>query len=313
MTSKTKVIWTLKEFTTILRSRQLNKYDCNLGVSGKRGDGKSTFLFKIFNSFKKEGFKQERHQVYSRDDVLKLLANEKFGFCWDDEAINSGYKRDFQQTGQKDLVKVVTNYRDNYNIYGSALPFFYSLDKDLRELIFVHVHIIERGVGVVLLPLTDQIHASDPWDTKANIKIEQRESARIKKNPNLKFRYHKLTTFAGYIYFGDMTVKQRKKYEDIKKAKREKNFRLEDKTPEMSWRERIYDLLLEGKLTKDGLVQACLGQGEKYTNVLAKLNMMLKNNGEVKTVKDYYRKGTMKSLNSKTKGGINDLVPTLSP
>src|SRR4030042_2467296 len=130
----------------------------------------STIISKIFNSFKKEGFNQRKHQVYARKDVINLLACQQFGYCWDDEAINSGYKRDFQNKGQKDLIKIITNYRDNHNIYASALPFFYSLDKDLRDLIFLHLHVIERGVAVLFLPLSDQIHTQDQWDTKNNIK-----------------------------------------------------------------------------------------------------------------------------------------------
>ncbi len=310
--SKSKVIWSLKEFTQVLRERQLNKFDCNMGISGKRGDGKSTFLFKIFNSFKKDGFKQEKNQVYSQKDVIDLLANQYFGFCWDDEAINSGYKRDFQNAGQKTLVKVVTNYRDNYNIYASALPFFYSLDRDLRELIFVHVHIAERGVAVILLPLTDQIHASDPWDTKANIKVEERESARLKKNPNLNFRYHKFTTFAGYIFFGPMTPKQEKHYKEIKSRKRSKNFGLEKKEEELDFKERCYKLLIEGKLTNDGLLQACLVEGRKYSSMLSELNRLLKDNGETRTAKDFFQITVIKPLNSNVKGAIDKIVPHFS-
>ena len=41
MVSKSKIIWTLKELTTCIRERQLNKYDANIGVSGKIGDGKT--------------------------------------------------------------------------------------------------------------------------------------------------------------------------------------------------------------------------------------------------------------------------------
>lgn len=310
MDSKTKVIWTIKEFTEVLRKRQLNKFDCNMGVSGKRGDGKSTFLFKIFNSFKKDGFIQEKHQVYEQKHVIGNLANQQFSFCWDDEAINSGYKRDFQNSGQKTLVKVVTNYRDNYNIYASALPFFYSLDKDLRELIFVHVHIIERGIAVILLPLTDQIHASDPWDTKANIKIEEREYARMKKITGSTFRYHKFTTFAGYIYFGPMTKKQENYYRSIKQSKRHKSFGIESDDEQQDFKHRCYKLLIEGKLTKDGLIQACQLENKLYTSVLTELNRMLKNKGETKTVKDFYRTTVISSVHNNLMGGISDIVPT---
>ena len=257
--SSNKIVWSLKELTAVLRQRQLNKFDCNIGVSGARGNGKSTILFKIFNSFKE--FDQHKQQVYAQKEVIDLLARNMFGFCWDDEAINSGYKRNFQQAGQKVLVQIITNYRDNYNIYASALPFFYSLDKDLRELIFMHIHIIERGLAVILLPLTDQIHSQDPWDTANNIKIEQKEYQRMKKNPDNKFRYYKLSTFAGYIYFGDMTEKQREIYDKIKKEKRNRNFEksgvLNSAAESIPWKVKVYKLLLEGKLTKNGLIQSC--------------------------------------------------------
>lgn len=308
--STSKVVWSIKEFCEVLRKRQLNKFDVNMGVSGRRGDGKSTFLFKIFNSFKDDGFDMEKHMEYSQKAVTSLLANQRFGFCWDDEAINSGYKRDFQGAGQKILIKVVTNYRDNYNIYASALPFFYSLDKDLRELIFVHVHIIERGVAVILLPLDNQIHASDPWDTKANIRIEERESRRIKKNPDLPFRYHKFTTFAGYIYFGPMTAKQEKKYKKIKAIKRSKNFGLENESEKLDFKQRCFKLLIDGKLSNDGLLSACLIEGRKYTSMLAELNRMLKNNGETKTAKDFFQTTAKKGINNNLRGAIKDLVPT---
>lgn len=316
MASTNKIVWSVKELTAILRQRQLNKFDCNLGVSGKRGDGKSTLLFKFFNSFKNEGFDQKKQQVYSQKDVIDLLAKQTFGFCWDDEAINSGYKRNFQQAGQKALVQIITNYRDNYNIYASALPFFYSLDKDLRELIFMHIHIIERGLAVILLPLSDQIHSQDPWDTMNNIKIEQKEYQRMKRDPNATFRYYKLSTFAGYLYFGDMTSKQREFYEEIKKEKRNRNFEkagILNNAESVPWKVKVYNLLLEGKLTKNGLIQSCLLEGEKYTNVISSLNQMLKDKGVIdKTVGDFLIRDDKQAFHNKNRGEITDLVPDIT-
>jgi hypothetical protein len=309
---KSEIRFSIKEITAALRERQLNQYDANIGVSGARGDGKSTFLFKIFNSFKKDGFRNRKHQVYSQDDVKNLLANQKFGYCWDDEAINSGYKRDFQKVGQNELIKVVTNYRDNYNIYGSALPFFYSLDKALRELIFMHVHIAERGLGVMLLPLEGQIHSQDPWDTITNKKIETKENERLKRSSRVRFRYHKFTTFAGYIYFGPMSKKQEEKYKRIKEEKRGKVFEsLQEKGKPKNFMEKLYGLLIEGKLTKNKMETACLMEGKKYSVALSTLNMMLKNDGEPRTVTDFIKKEAEKS-NSNLHPQISNLVPNFS-
>lgn len=311
MASKSNVIWTLKELTICIRKRQLNKYDANIGVSGKRGDGKSTLLFKVFNSFKNSGFKQEKHQEYSREKIINLLANQKFSFCWDDEAINSGYKRDFQVKAQKDMIKIITNYRDNFNIIGSAIPFFYSLDKDLRELIYLHIHIIERGLAVLLMPLESSVHATDPWDTKTNIKIEQQENQRLKRNPNVKFRYHRFTTFAGYLYFGPMTPKQERKYLEIKGRKRALALNIEGVEEVLDFNQKIYKALMEGKVTQEALQSMCLIEGKKYSSVTTMLNIMLRDNGVGKTVKDFLIKKPTNNVNSNHKGQINDLLPDL--
>ncbi len=309
MRHKSAVKWSIKELTECLRERQKNKFDSNIGVSGKRGDGKSTFLFKIFQSFRKEGFRPHLHQVYSQDDVKNLLCNQKYGFCWDDEAINSGYKREFQKVGQIELIKVVTNYRDNFNIYGSALPFFYNLDKALRELIFMHVHIVSRGIGVILLPLEGQIHSQDPWDTRTNQAIEMKENARLERNPDAKFRFYKLTTFVGFVFFSPMTKKQEERYLKIKEKKRARLFEhLDKKNRPKTFMESLYDFLLRGELTKEGMAQSCLMNGKRYSTVLSTLNKMLKDNGNPKSLTDYIKKSAW-NPSAKFNEQITELVP----
>ncbi len=314
MASKANTIWTLRELTECLRERQMNKFDVNLGVSGKRGEGKSTVLFKIFNAFKSEGFNPKLHQEYSRDKIIKLLATQQFGFCWDDEAINSGYKRDFQNRGQKELIKIVTNYRDNYNVYGSALPFFYSLDVDLRELIFLHIHVIQRGIAVLLMPIDGSVHSKDPWDTYTNQKIEQQENKRLERSPDAKFRYHRFTTFAGYLYFGDMTQKQRKVYEKIKKEKRALAFNISEDIPQvLDFNQKIYKALIDRGLSKNSIKEMCLMEGKKYSAVTALINTRLKDEGKGKTMTDYLLDNKNKGVNSKIEDGITNLVPDFSP
>lgn len=310
MTGKSSVRWRIKELSECIRKRQRNKFDANIGVSGARGNGKSTFLFKIFNSFKKEGFNPRKHQVYSQNEVIGLLSDQKFSYCWDDEAINSGYKRDFAKVGQIQLIKTITNYRDNFNIYGSALPFFYSLDKALRELIFMHVHIIERGLGVILLPLEGQIHSQDPWDTITNKKIEEKENRRLERNPDARFRYHKLTTFAGYVYFTPMTKKQELKYLMIKDMKRRKEFENQRIIKPKSFIEKLYDYMKEGKLTREMLMHSCYIEGAKYSSVLSTLNGMLKDDGVIdKSVKDFLKVSL--DSNSKIQEQIKSMVPDI--
>lgn len=304
--------WSVSNIADILKQRQVNEFDGNIAVSGDRGNGKSTIICKIF--YKLGGFKPKKHQVYSREKIIHLLKYSQFGKCMDDEAINSGYKRDFQNKGQQELIKILNAYRDNYNIYASAIPNFFSLDKDLRDLYFLHLHVIERGIAILHMPLQGRLYSQDRWDSKHNAKIEEKWSKRYQKDPNFKPAYHKLSTFRGYLFFNDLTKKQRELYKDVKKIERDKAFltdkeKLDDK--ELSWIQKVYNMLMTGKLTKDGLLQACLVENKKYSVINSTLNQMLTDNGEKQTLMNYLDVTKDDTIHSKTNGEVNQLIPAI--
>ena len=268
--------WSIKNIVKILKDRQQNEFDGNIAVSGDRGNGKSVLLCKIFYRF--NIFNPWKHQVYSRDEVIKLLKGSQYGICMDDEAINSGYKRDFQNKGQQELIKIITAYRDNFNAYGSAIPNFFNLDKDLRDLYFLHLHVIERGLAVVHMPTQGKLYSQDRWDAKYNATVEGKWSKKLQENPNFKPPYHRLTTFRGYLFFEDLTDKQKKLYKEIKRTKRAKAFLTDkekmDKT-EMSWINKVYNMVLEKKLTINEFKKVCLLEGKKYNTVRITLSKKL--------------------------------------
>ena len=303
--------WSMKELREVLRARQKNQYDVNLGITGRRGDGKSTMIYKLLIGFK--DFNPDKHLVYQRDHVIKLLKSQKFSFCFDDEGINSGYKRNFQNKAQQELIKDVTAYRDNFNIYATAIPFFYSLDKDLRELIFLHIHIIERGIAVLFLPIAESIHQNDPWDTKNNAKLEEKWQRKKQDNSNFKFPYHKLSTFAGYLFFGDLTDKQRTNYLRIKQEKRHEAFLGEqeiEKKEEIDGYEKMVQMVLDDKLTKDSLFAVCEAQNKRYSTVMSQMNRLLKDKGINKTVKKIWDEKKKERFHSTTNDQILSLVPS---
>lgn len=296
--------FSIKDIVEILKARQKNEFDGNIVVSGNRGDGKSTLISKIF--FRFDGFNSWKHQVYSRDDVINLLKNQKYGLCWDDEAVNSGYKRDFQNKGQQELIKMVTMYRDNFNVYASAIPSFFSLDRDLRDLVFLHIHVIERGIAIIHMPLQGRLYSQDRWDTKNNAKIEQRWVNRSKKNPDFKPPFYKLSTFKGYLFFNDLTDKQKELYLKVKKSKRDLLYNSDEPEVKKDFNTKVYELLLDGKLSKHGLQQLCLFEGKKYSSVITTLNIALKDNGNPNTVSHFLIKPSIKSFRN------NDLLHKLS-
>lgn len=279
------ITWTVKDIVDILKARQDNEFDGNVAVTGDRGNGKSTLILKTV--YRVEGFDPWKHQVYNREDIIKLLRDQTKSVCWDDEAINSGYKRNFQDKAQQELIKFLTAYRDNYNLYFSAIPNFFSLDKDLRDLFFLHLHIIERGIAVVHMPLQGRLYSQDRWDAKFNSKVESKWGEAISKNPEYRIPYHRLTTFRGYLFFEDVTPKQKELYKLIKKTKRAESFILTEDKKEKSPIEKIYERLLTKQLSKDTLIQMCLMEKLEYTNVTRKINEMLKNSGNKESVTDF--------------------------
>lgn len=304
--------WSVTDIAAVLKQRQANEFDGNIAVSGDRGNGKSTVISKIF--YKMGGFKPKKHQVYTREKIISLLKYSRYGKCMDDEAINSGYKRDFQNKGQQELIKILNVYRDNYNIYGSAIPNFFSLDKDLRDLYFIHLHVIERGLAVVHMPLQGRLYSQDRWDAKHNAKIEDKWSKAFQKNPNYRPQYHKLSTFRGYLYFTDLTKKQREIYKSIKREERKEAFLTEQERAEqkeMSWIQKCYKAVKERKFTSDGLLQACLMEGKKYSAITSILNTMLKDEGYRETLQHFLIPTQKELIHSKITDQIKMSVPSI--
>lgn len=306
------ITWTLKDIVDVLTGRQSNEFDGNIAVSGSRGDGKSSLINKIFYRFK--NFNPWKHQVYNRSDVIHLLKSQQYGLCWDDEAINSGYKRNFQDKGQQELIKILTAYRDNYNVFASAIPNFFSLDKDLRDLYFIHLHIIERGIAVIHMPLQGRLYSQDRWDAKYNAKIEDSWSKKMHRDSNFKPPYHRLSTFRGYLFFGDVTDKQKKLYKEIKVEKRKDAFLTEEeknRNKEISFIDKLYNLLMEGKLTREGMAQACLIEGKKDSSISCSLSRMLRDNGETKKLKEFFRQTDNKDFHNNVQDEINNILPSI--
>lgn len=307
-----RIVFTVADVADILKDRQGNNFDARMAVVGNTGDGKSTLISKIL--YKTGKYKPKKQLVYSREDIMQLIENQTCGICHDDEAINSGYKRDFQNRGQHDMIKMLTTHRSSRNIFASAIPNFFSLDKDLRELFFVMIHVIERGVAVVHMPLEGSLFNQDRWDAKNNAKIEQSWVKRRKKNPDFRPPYHELTTFRGYIYWNDLTPKQRDLYEKIRAEKRIKRGNSEgQEIKKLTFPERLVVNLLGGReINKDILIEMCMVEGEKYNNLVSKVNIILKNKGIKKTLSELLTRPGVSVLHSKNTAVINNIIPTFS-
>ncbi len=286
-----RLLWNIKDLVEVAKKRQENEFDVCIVVSGSRGNGKSSFIYKFLTRLGK--FKPWKQQVYSRKDVITLLENQKFGNIFDDEAIRTGYKRNFFDEDQKILIQMLNMYRDNFNIYCAAVPDFYSLDKDLRALMKIHIHIIERGLGVVHIANEGTLYSDDCWDIAYNKKIEENWAKRKKMNPNYQPKYNRLTTFAGYIKFNDLTPNQRAKYKEIKLVKRKEVYdkEISNEDVQVGFYDRVMGRLIKGEIkTKKVLQEICLSHGFNYSTVTRAINAKLTDRGMKETLKDFLRK-----------------------
>ena len=164
------------------------------------------------------------------------------------------------------------------------------------------------------MQLEDNIHQTDPWDTENNKKKEAKWQKKKAEDPNFKFPYHKLSTFAGYLKFNDLTLKQRKLYEEIKKEKRKSAFLTsgeKQKQTEENINDRIYKQMLDGRLSKEGLQQFCLIEGKKYSSMVAYLNIRLNNDGEKRTLKQFLDPSNKEILQEKANEQLVKIIPQI--
>ena len=300
----TPAIWSIKEVAELIDSRRNNEFDANVLVTGGTGLGKSTLINKILLRF--EGFKQKKHQVYSRKDTIDLLKYQKKGFCWNDELISSGYKRTHYEKEQIDLIETLTQYRCNWNVFMGALPVFFTLDKELLKLFALNIDVIRRGVGVLHMRRSGRRYSDDPWDTKINAKLEEKWSAKTQRNPNFKIPYHKYTTFIGYIYFNELTPKQKQIYEETRNLRKAIITTDAEAKESSRFYENIINLLIEGKLDEFSLNNICIVNNKKVDYVRSMINRILKKQGK-NSLKFYLKKEISEKISAKNKEILDEL------
>ncbi len=306
------LIWSIKEFVEMCQSRVQNEFDNNCLVTGWTGLGKSTLINKIL--LRMPGFKQKKHQVYSRTDTIRLLQDYKFSYCWNDELVSAAFKRHHYEKEQIDLIETLTKYRCNYNMFFGALPVFFTLDKELIKLFAVNIDIIGRGKAVIHMRLGGRRYSDDPWDVKINAKLEEKFSKARQKNPDYKIPYHKYTTFVGYLFFNDATPKQKAIYEairDEKKAKIEAEKNIENTPENISFYEKLLDMLVKGNMDLEQLQNICTLNNKNILYVRTRLNKLLKQKGNPSRVKGLLKVPlNISQKNEQVLQELNDLTST---
>jgi len=286
------IVFTVKELAEWFDARRKNQFDCNFLVTGGTGLGKSTCIWRLFNKFKYDGYRPMKHMVFDRESTINLLRDNKMSYCWNDELISAGYRREHWDSEQIELIKVLTKYRCNFNIFGGALPVFFTLDKELLKLFCMNIDVIRRGEAVIHMRKEGRRYNDDPWDVKYNAKLEDTWSKRLQMNPNFKIPYHKYSTFAGYLFFKDLKPKQRVRYEYIRDLKKNRieQAKLKEKDNSKSFYDKLLELTLAKQLDANSLSIVCEVSNKNIVNVKTRLNQMLRSNGTKDRVKNLIQK-----------------------
>lgn len=274
------IVWTMKDIADMVKEMQIEKFDGIIAFCGKRGLSKSTGAYRLGKKLK---FRPKRDIVFTRDELIKALHSYD-RFIDGDEAINVGYKRDFQEVDQKDLIKILNMYRDHRNVLILCVPNFWDLDRDLRNMVKIRIDLIRRGFGIVHTQVKT-MYTNDPWDMKYNQKIEQGWAKKKRLFP----RYSHLSTFKGIIKFGALSEKDEIKYQKIKDEKRN-NIRKKDSViqadEEQGFYQRIVTSLKEGKIhSKNELEAIALVNNLSFKAMCNAINEKLRDERLGKTIK----------------------------
>ncbi len=295
------IFWTLTDLCDTIDKMQENDYDCIMFIDGYRGIGKSTLAYKVGGKVK-SSFSPRRDLCYSREQVIKSLANKNKGFIFADEMINVAYNRDFYEKDQKVLLKGLNMYRDSCNIFIGCIPRFADLDIQIQKLCKIRLTVIRRGLALLHKQIPS-IYTSDPWDMKNNQKIE--ESWRGKGI--VKPKYSQLTTVIGILKFGDLSPSSKKLYRSIKQEKRNQVYADYDEgREELSPEKKVYTNLIrlakEGHLTVEQFNKFCAIRGDKVHTIRTRINRILKEEGEGKVFSNFLVKKKANEIKDKPKG-----------
>ena len=286
------LVFRMKEIAEICRQWQDSEFDGIIVFDGRRGLGKSTGAIKLAKAMKRK-FTLKRDILFSREDVMHHLATRKSAILINDEAINTVYNRDFFAETQKKILKMLNMYRDSCNVVIWCVPNFYDLDKQFRSLVKMRIHVIRRGVAVIHSP-NQSSYSTDNWDTVVNEKIERKWAEKKIFKP----KYHRLTTFRGFLRYRKLNEHDAPIYDAVKQEKRIKIYEEEmgytDKT-QNSFELNLLEQIKKGNVTGEQLRQACILSNKKYTVVRTWIASRLRDEGY---------SGGLQALESQKKGLI---------
>ena len=215
--------WSLIKMVSMIVRILQNKFDCFIIIEGNRGLGKSTLAIHLARGVSRE-FKKLGHEKYrfhwDHSLVYTKKETKRFWHKWEaigigDEMINVTFNRDFYDSEQKDIVKMINMNRDHRNLFIACVPQFQTLDSQIKNLCKIRITVVRRGVAVIQTS-NQTIYVKDKWDQATNEKIERDWIKKGITRPH----YTRLTTFRGILKYPALREASELKYQAVKDRKR---------------------------------------------------------------------------------------------
>ena len=204
--------WSVEELCGTLNQTAATDKDNIIPIDGPTGGGKSTLGLKLCMAGC-AWFDMQKDILYSRKEIIEWITNARPG-SWGlaDEAVNALFKRDFQRGEQKFILKLLDMCRDRNLTLFLCIPNFWALDKHILEgRVRLRLHVASTGMCFMWKPSGNPF-TTDMWYRKYNEVVCRNWDS----YPNAL----KTKGFIGYIQFGDLGVRQKEVYLEIKARKK---------------------------------------------------------------------------------------------
>ena len=197
-----------------------NKKDCVLSITGPTGEGKSVLAAKIAKKYDKR-FEYDRNLIYSRKELKEKIETFPASAFIIDEAINVLYKREWNKSSQKDLIKLLNICRSKGHLLIFVQPAFTDMDKDIRrERVRLWIYVKKRGIGIVFRPIRTIAGEQDPFKLKEmNVWIKKSQRKMGEFVGTLEGSY-RTENFLNFIRWGNLDKDEYEIYEKIKDRKK---------------------------------------------------------------------------------------------
>lgn len=235
-----------------------NKKDCVLCVSGMTGEGKSVFACDLAKEYDKR-FEYERNLIYSRKELKEKIETFPPSAFIIDEAINVLYKREWNKSAQKDLIKLLNICRSKGHLLIFVQPVFNDMDKDIRqERVRLWIYVLKRGVGIVFRPVRTLSGSVDPFKLDENNKLVKKFVNKMDSFTGTLEGSYRSENFLAFIRWDDMPEEEYLLYEKVKDEKKyadEAETLLTQKDADKYARDKCFEflyILKEKKFLKQG-------------------------------------------------------------